>query len=103
MKPQKATYCPRSSTESEYKALANAYANLSWIQSLLGELGVPLSSIPVLHCDNIGATYLTSNPMFHALTKHIAIDYHFVCDKVPDKILDVWFISSKDQVVDILT
>jgi len=30
----------RSSTESEYKAISNASAELVWIQTLLGELGV---------------------------------------------------------------
>jgi hypothetical protein len=93
----------RSSTESEYKAIANAAAELTWIQSLLSELGVFLSMPPILLCDNIGATYLTANPLFHARTKHIAIDYHFVRDKVAAKTLVVKFLSSKDQIADILT
>lgn len=93
----------RSSTESEYKALANASAELIWLQSLLWELGIHLPRAPLLHCDNIGATYLTLNPMFHARTKHIEIDYHFVRDRVTDKSLDVRFLSSKDQLADILT
>jgi hypothetical protein len=93
----------RSSTESEYKALANTTAELLWIQSLLKELGIFLSTAPILHCDNIGATYLTSNPIFHARTKHIEIDYHFVRDRVAQKSLIVKFLSSKDQLADILT
>jgi len=56
-----------------------------------------------LRCDNIGATYLTANPLYHARTKHIEIDYHFVRDTVVKKTLDVWFISGQDQLADILT
>jgi hypothetical protein len=92
----------RSSTESEYKAVAAA-AELTWIQSLLSELGVTSPHRPVLHCDNIGATYLTSNPLYHARTQHIEIDYHFVRDMVAKKLLDVCFISGKDQLADVLT
>jgi hypothetical protein len=93
----------RSSTESEYKALANASAKLVWIQALLYELGQHFQGPPILHCDNIGAMYLSSNPMFHARTKHIAIDYHFVHNLVAAKELQIQFISRKDQIVDILT
>jgi hypothetical protein len=93
----------RSSTESEYKAIANASAEVTWIQSLLKELEVSMSCSPILYCDNIGATYLTANPLYHARTKHIAIDYHFVWDRVSIKELEVRFISGKDQIADILT
>jgi hypothetical protein len=92
-----------SSTESEYKALANATAELIWIQALLGELRVIQKYPPVLWCDNIGATYLSANPVFHARTKHIEIDFHFVRERVAQKLLEIRFISSKDQLADIFT
>ena len=89
-----------SSTEAEYKSLANATAEVIWVQSLLHELGVSSSKALILSCDNIGATYLIANPVFHARTKHIEVDYHFVRERVAQKQLDVRIISSEDQVAD---
>lgn len=56
----------RSSTEVEYRAVPNTAAELRWICSLLTELGVTLPAAPTVYCDNIGATYLCANPVFHS-------------------------------------
>jgi histone deacetylase 1/2 len=93
----------RSSTEAEYKAIANGTSEVTWLKSVLTELGVFQAQAPVLWCDNLGATLLTANPMFHAWTKHIEIDFHFVREKVAAGMLKVRFISSRDQLADIFT
>ncbi|XP_043704477.1 uncharacterized mitochondrial protein AtMg00810-like [Telopea speciosissima] len=93
----------RSSTESEYKALADATAELIWLEALFKELHCPIRSSPILWCDNLGATYLTANPVFHARTKHIEIDFHFVRERVASRNLSVQFISTADQLADIFT
>ena len=93
----------RSNTEAEYKALANAATEVKWLQSLLHELGQSSSSSLVLWCNNIGATYLSTNSVFHARTKHIEIDFHFVRDMVASKTLLVKFLSTHDQLADLLT
>jgi histone deacetylase 1/2 len=80
--------------------VANATAEMIWVQSILKELGVKLRQTPVLWCDNLGATYLSANPVFHARAKHIEIDFHFVRERVLKKELEVRFVPSKDQVAD---
>nr|GEU72365.1 Gag/Pol polyprotein [Tanacetum cinerariifolium] len=65
-----------------YKALADTVAGLTWLQALLNELGIRSSSTPILWCDILGATYLSANPIFHARTKHVKIDYQFLRKKV---------------------
>lgn len=90
----------RSSTEAEYKALANATAEIIWVQNMLTELGIRHSPAASLWCDNLGATYLSANPIFHARTKHIEIDYHFVRERVANKLLNIRFVPTGDQVPD---
>ena len=90
----------RSSTESEYKAVANATAEVMWVQTLLKELGIHAPQTARLWCDNMGAKYLSSNPVFHARTKHIEVDFHFVRERVLKKQLEIEYISSSDKVAD---
>jgi histone deacetylase 1/2 len=71
-----------------------------WIQKLLDELGILHPCAARLWCGNIGAKYLSANPVFHARTKHIEIDFHFVRERVAQKLLDIRFINSADQLAD---
>jgi hypothetical protein len=89
-----------SSIEAEYKTLANATAKVIWVQTIMKELGVSQPDVPYLWCDNLGAAYMTANPVFHARTKHIEIDYHFVRERVARKQLYIRMISSEDQIND---
>lgn len=93
----------RSSTEAEYRAVANAASEIQWICSILTELGITLTTTPVIYCDNVGATYLCANPVFHSRMKHIALDYHFVRGNIQSGALRVSHVSSKDQLADSLT
>ncbi|CAN6694260.1 unnamed protein product [Malus baccata var. baccata] len=93
----------RFSTEAEYRALAIAAAELSWIRQLLCDLQVPLFTAPLLYCDSISAIALSSNPVFHSRVKHLEIDYHFVRERVIRGDLHVQHVSSKEQCADILT
>ena len=66
----------RSSTEAEYKALANAtIIEMMWTQRLVTGLGISHSPVARLCCVNVGAKYLLANPVFHAGTKYIEIDF----------------------------
>jgi hypothetical protein len=93
----------RSSTEAEYRALASASAELCWLHTLIKDLGIFLSDPPILWCDNVSALAIASNPVFHARTKHIEVDFHFIRERVIRKDLQVKFVSTMDQLADIFT
>lgn len=80
--------------------MENATREIIWVKAMLKELGLHHTKTPRLCRDNLGATYLCANPVFHARTKHIEIDYHFVRGRVANKELDIQFVHSRDQVDD---
>lgn len=79
----------QSSTEAEYRNLANAAAELNWIASMVKEIGIIIKTPLKLACDNLGANYLARNPIYHGKTKHVVISYHFVREQVSNEILVV--------------
>jgi len=70
---------------------------------LLRDLHLPLPVPPSIRCDNLGAMALASNPVYHAWTKYIEVDYHFIWEKVMNKDITLGFISTIDQPADIFT
>ncbi|CAL8168757.1 unnamed protein product [Prunus armeniaca] len=97
------TIMARSSTKVEYRALATTTADDLWICSLLKELHVLLNHPPLFHYDNILAVALAANPIFHAQTKHIEVDYHFIRNLVTSKAISIQHLPSHSQIADIFT
>ena len=97
------TTVSRSSAEAEYRAIANAVSECSWLRQLLGELLYTVPSATVAFCDNISSVYMSRNPVHHRRTKHIELDIHFVREKVAIGELRVTHVPSARQLADIFT
>ena len=75
---------------------------LNYTRMLLQDLGISLSSPPTLWCDNMRAISLVSNLIFHARTKRIEVDNHFIREKVHKNIM-IRHISTHDQIANVFT
>ena len=93
----------RSSAEAEYRAVANAVAEASWLRQHLVELHVPLRRTALIYCDNISTVYMSSNPIQHQHTKHVEIDLHFVRERVAIGDVCVLHVPTSSQYADIFT
>ncbi|XP_057522449.1 uncharacterized mitochondrial protein AtMg00810-like [Amaranthus tricolor] len=93
----------RSSTEAEYRGVANVVSESSWIRNLLLELHCPVRKATMVYCDNISAIYLSGNPVQHQRTKHIEMDIHFVREKVARGEVRVRHVPSRYQIANIFT
>ena len=92
-----------SSTESEYKALTNATCEAIWLRRILADLEEAQSGSTCINCDNHSAIKLAHNPIYHARTKHVELQYHFVREKIESNEIELIFCNTKDNMADIFT
>jgi len=95
-----------SSCEAEYIGQTNATKEAIWLRRLLNEIQLEAANeaqATIIYCDNQGAIALAKNPQFHARTKHIDIQHHFVRDKVSEGAVELQYIETENQVADGLT
>ncbi|XP_047961731.1 secreted RxLR effector protein 161-like [Salvia hispanica] len=70
-----------STTESEYIAITEAMKETIWLKGVLSKLKF-LNDTHVVYSDSQSAIQLCKNPMFHDMTKHIDVRFHFIRDVV---------------------
>ena len=62
-----------------------------------------ITDLVILYCDNTSAINISKNPVMHAKTKHIAINYHYLRELVEDKEVKMEYVNTKEQIADIFT
>ena len=84
-------------------AAASATREALWISTFLDELTIiPIQPIHLL-IDNQSAIALAKNAVFHSRTKHIAIRYHFIRERVKSGEIKLEYVPTNLQVADVLT
>jgi hypothetical protein len=99
---KKQNYVAHSTAEAEYIVAGHCCAQLLWMRQTLRDYGYKLTKVPLL-CDNESAIRMTDNLVEHSRTKHIAIQYHFLRDHQQKGDIEIAYINTKEQLVDIFT
>ncbi|GJU17295.1 retrovirus-related pol polyprotein from transposon TNT 1-94 [Tanacetum coccineum] len=91
-----------TSAEAKYVAAAGCCANILWMKSQLTDYDIIYEKVPIF-CDNTSAIAISNNPVLHSRTKHIDIRYHFIRDHVLKGDIELHFIPTQYQLVDMFT
>ena len=92
-----------SSTEAEYMSNSLASQECVYLLSHIKSLGLNLDGPILLQGDNHGAIKLAQNPITLSRSKHIDIRHPFVWDLVEREVIQLRYISTDQNIADILT
>ncbi|KAI5348837.1 hypothetical protein L3X38_001724 [Prunus dulcis] len=93
-KTKKQKTVSRSSAEAEYRSMATATCELTWLRYLLKDLQVTNLGPAKLFCDNQVALHIAANPVYRKRTKHIESDCHVVREKIQAGQIATSFVPS---------
>lgn len=102
-KSKKQHILSRSLGEAEYRSIASAVAELTWLEGLFTELNMYVHKPITLFSDSKSVIQLATNSIIHERTKYIEIDYQFIKDKIQNSLVQTLHVSSQHQVANMLT
>ena len=91
-----------SSTEAEYMAISDCSRQAIWIKILIKELRIKIRSI-LIYGDNQGSIFIASNAVQESYTKHIDIHYHYICELVVAKEVELQLVPGEMNPTDMFT
>lgn len=92
-----------STTEAEFMAACCATKEALWIRQLMCDIGQYQQGCMTLKIDNQSTISLIKNSDFHKRCKHIDVKYNFIKEKYAQKLIDLQYVCTDNQLADILT
>jgi len=92
-----------STTEVEYVAATHAAKEAFWLRKITAELFPSDHELITLYSNNKAAQSLAINENYHARTKHIDIQYHFIREAIENGILKMVHCPTDTMAADMLT
>jgi hypothetical protein len=92
-----------SSTEAEYKALCATTFEAFWLRRLLQDVGEEQNKPTMIKCDNQSSIKLANNLIYHARTKHVDAQFHFVTEKLQSNEISLMYCNTCENTADIFT
>nr|GEU41358.1 retrovirus-related Pol polyprotein from transposon TNT 1-94 [Tanacetum cinerariifolium] len=83
-----------SSAEAEYVSLSACCAQFLWMITQFTDYGFHFDKIP-LYFNSKATIAISCNPVQHSRTKHIAVRYHFIKEKVEKGIVELFFVGTE--------
>lgn len=93
-------------TEAEYRSMVDTISKIMWLTLMVKDLHIELkarTSPFYVHCDNVSALALATNPVYYSKLQHVEIDVPFTRVQVKQVFLKLKFVTSSDQLADLFT
>lgn len=96
-----------STTESEYIAVSETVRELIWVKRLFNDLAKDRVKKTIMLVNNQSMIRIkkirVKNPELHRKTKHIEVRYYFIRYAYEEKVFELGYIHTNDQIADIFT
>nr|GEV88734.1 integrase, catalytic region, zinc finger, CCHC-type, peptidase aspartic, catalytic [Tanacetum cinerariifolium] len=100
---KQSTILAQSNTEKyEYVTISGCCAQVLGMRTQLTDYGFFYDRVSI-YCDSKSAIAISCNPVQHTQTKYIDVRYHFIKDNVEKGTIELYFVGTEYQHVDLFT
>jgi hypothetical protein len=92
-----------SSAEANYKELCSTICEAIWIRCILEYMGERKGVPTSIKFDNKKPIKLARNPIYHARSKHIETQHHFVRENIQTREIELMYYITNNNVPNIFT
>jgi hypothetical protein len=98
---RKQTSVALSTSEAEYITTSMESHEAVWLWKLLVEIFDLELDPTLIHWDSQSCVKITENLVFHGISKHIEIKYHYIWEMVQRGVVELQYISMDEKIANI--